>query len=99
MTPAQRATASAVAHAMMAPGGHIIAQWPEDVFNPRPGRREEVRHPSLPDGTQGEVTITITADCGQDAPLHMIRDVETRIAGSTRHVQEDWTLEPAKDHP
>jgi hypothetical protein len=99
MTPAQRAAASAVAHAMMAPGGHVITQWPEDVFNPRPGRREEVLHPSLPDGTQGEVVVAITGDCGKDAPLHLTRDVVTSIAGSSRHVQEDWTLEPARAHP
>lgn len=99
MTPAQRATANAVAHAMMAPGGHVITQWPEDVFNPTPGRREELLHPALPDGTQGEVVVAITGECGRDAPLHLTRDVVTRIGGTSRHVREDWTLGPAVAHP
>lgn len=99
MTPSQRATANTVAHAMIAPGGHVITQWPGDVFNPMPGRREDVLHPSLPDGTQGEVVVAITGECGKDIPLHLTRDVVTRIGGTSRHVQEDWTLGPATAHP
>jgi hypothetical protein len=95
MTPAERSTAHAVAHAMLAPGGHVITQWPDDVFNPAPGKREEVLHPALPDGTQGEVMITIAGACGKGGAVHLDRDVVTRIGESARHTHESWALEPA----
>jgi hypothetical protein len=102
MTPAQRATARAVSHAMLAPGANVPTPWPVDLFSAPPGTQEMVSHPALPDGTQGDVTMTLTAGhspCARGGPARrqMQRDVVTRLGGTTRHTREVWTIEPESE--
>lgn len=108
LTPAQRSTAEAVSHAMLSAGANAATPWPADLFDAAPGSREELLHPTLPDGTQGDVRITTAAshpDCAGEAfpaMRQMQRDVTTRLGGTSRHTREIWTITPepapAKDH-
>lgn len=105
LTPAQRASLKAVSHAMLAPGAAVATPWPADLFDAPPGTRQDSTHPSLPDGTQGDVTVTITAthaDCGRaawPATRQTQREVMTTLGGKTRHTLEVWTLEAAPAAP
>ena len=70
------------------------SQWPADVFNPAPGKRDEARVIALPGGSEGHVTIEIASQganrAGQVALLERI--VTTDLAGDTRVTREQWQL-------
>lgn len=70
------------------------SQWPADVFNPLPGKRDESRVVALPGGNEGHVTITIASQGarrgGQLALLERV--VTTDLAGDTRVTREQWQL-------
>ena len=70
------------------------SQWPADVFNPAPGKRDEARVVQLPGGEEGHVTIEIASQ-GPDRAgrLTMLeRVVTTDLAGDTRVTRERWQL-------
>lgn len=70
------------------------SQWPVDVFNPAPGKRDESRMIALPGGREGHVTIEIAAQgadkTGQLALLERV--VTTDLGGDTRMTREQWQL-------
>lgn len=70
--------------------------WPQDLFNPQPGTRTEVRKVPLPQGGEGEVSISIEA---RNDPLHRYlgsidRIVVTRFENTERLAQESWIMRP-----
>jgi hypothetical protein len=70
------------------------SQWPADVFNPAPGKRDEARIIALPGGNEGRVTIEIASQgmnkTGQVALLERV--VTTDLGGDTRVTREQWLL-------
>jgi len=70
------------------------SQWPTDVFNPAPGKRDESRVITLPGGREGLVTIAIATqgadETGQLALLERV--VTTNLGGDTRVTREQWQL-------
>lgn len=70
------------------------SQWPADVFNPLPGKRDEARVIALPGGEEGRVSIEIASQGasrgGQVALLERV--VTTDLAGDTRVTREQWQL-------
>ena len=70
------------------------SQWPADVFNPAPGKRDEARVIALPGGSEGRVTIEIASQganhSGQLALLERV--VTTDLGGDTRVTREQWQL-------
>ena len=70
------------------------SQWPADVFNPAPGKRDEARVIALPGGEEGHVTIEIASQsanrAGQVALLERV--VTTDLAGDIRVTREQWQL-------
>lgn len=70
------------------------SQWPADVFNPLPGKREEARVIALPGGEEGHVSIEIASQganrTGQVVLLERV--VTTDLAGDTRVTREQWQL-------
>ena len=73
------------------------SQWPADVFNPVPGKRDEARVIALPGGSEGHVTIEIASQganrAGQLALLERV--VTTDLGGDTRVTREQWQLSKA----
>ena len=73
------------------------SQWPADVFNPAPRKRDEARVIALPGGNEGRVTIEIASQganhAGQVALLERV--VTTDLAGDTRMTREQWQLSKA----
>ncbi|MEO6716434.1 MAG: hypothetical protein ABIM50_04195 [Novosphingobium sp.] len=70
------------------------SQWPADVFNPAPGKRDEARTIALPGGSEGSVTIEIaTQGANRTGQLALLeRVVTTDLAGDTRVTREQWQL-------
>ena len=70
------------------------SQWPADVFNPVPGRRNEARVIALPGGSEGRVTIGIASQgVRQDGQLALLeRVVTTDLDGDIRVTREQWQL-------
>ena len=68
--------------------------WPEDLFNPAPGQRQQVQTIPLPNGAQGHVSVEIEAQT--DGPSGLLasfaRTVTTELGGDARVTQEIWTL-------
>ena len=75
------------------------SQWPADVFNPAPGKRDKARTIALPGGSEGHVTIEIASQrasrTGQLALLERV--VTTDLAGDTRVTREQWELSRTPD--
>jgi hypothetical protein len=69
-------------------------QWPADLFTGASGERQERRAIALPDGEQGEVTVSIRAEGPIEGGLSssMVRTVTTVMAGSTRVSSEAWNI-------
>lgn len=68
--------------------------WPQGLFNPGTAA-ETIKHEvKLPDGSLGQVTVTIRA--AQSNPGHMPewmeRTITTRLAGTERSTREVWTF-------
>ncbi len=72
----------------------VHTAWPEDLFNPAPGAREETRMIPLPNGARG--TVKINVDVSKHGPSGILgtftRRVTTDLDGSNRITEESWTL-------
>jgi hypothetical protein len=68
--------------------------WPEDLFHPAPGKREETRSVPLPNGARGTVRVSIDALTGETSGLlgSLVRKVTTDFDGDSRITEETWTL-------
>lgn len=70
------------------------SQWPDDVFRPALGRRNESRKVTLPDGGEGQVVIEIEGQAagprGQIAAVDRI--VTTNLGGDQRMTRERWQI-------
>ena len=68
--------------------------WPVDLFNPASNSRHEVRRVPLPDGSAGEIDVSINVDRADAAqlPQQFERTVVTRLDGSERSSREVWTI-------
>jgi len=70
------------------------SQWPEDVFHPALGVREESRSVDLPGGQTGRVTVAISGHGrnGPDGIAGIERIVTTDLGGDLRVTREAWEL-------
>jgi len=94
LAPAQRQEGSAMLDRIAAQGA--VSAWPADLFNPASAASEERRRIVLPDGSEGEVQVTVKVLDGrnQGLPQAVERTVTTVLAGTTRTSREQWTLAP-----
>lgn len=72
----------------------VRTAWPEDLFNPAPGQREETQTVPLPNGARGTVRVSIDASARGGSGLldSLVRRVTTDLEGSGRVTEETWTL-------
>jgi hypothetical protein len=72
----------------------VRTAWPEDLFHPSPGLREEIRTVPLPNGARGTVRVTINASAHGGTGLlgSFVRRVTTDLEGDSRVTEETWTL-------
>ncbi|MFM5950410.1 MAG: hypothetical protein ACKOPM_14495 [Novosphingobium sp.] len=72
----------------------VPSSWPRFLFNPGIGPRVDTRKVPLPDGSQGEVEIKVSAEGLMPGGMaHKVeRVVTTRLEGTTRVSREVWTL-------
>lgn len=82
-------------------GQGALAAWPVDLFNPASGERHERRRIALPDGQEGEVTVSVKSVEPQrlGLPRSVERTVTTVLAGTSRTSREQWTLAPINGSP
>lgn len=68
--------------------------WPQDLFNPQPGKRSDTQTIPLPGGKTGQVVITIDASRSKGAGIlgSLNRQVTTRLGGTDRVTHETWVL-------
>ena len=76
----------------------IRTAWPEDLFHPVPGLREESRTVPLPNGARGTVNVRIDASThgGSGVLGSFVRRVTTDLEGDSRITEETWTLSSAR---
>lgn len=75
--------------------GSGAAPWPSDLFNPAQPEWREQRRIALPDGSEGEITVTVAAH-GQSSgglPSSVERTVVTELGGTRKVSREQWTIE------
>jgi len=72
----------------------VRTAWPEDLFHPMPGVREETRTVPLPNGARGTVRVSIDASTRGVSGLlgSLVRRVTTNLEGDSRITEETWTL-------
>lgn len=72
----------------------VRTAWPEDLFNPAPGTREETRMIPLPNGARGTVRINVNVSMQRATGIleRFTRRVTTDLDGSNRITEESWTL-------
>ncbi|MFM5948898.1 MAG: hypothetical protein ACKOPM_06675 [Novosphingobium sp.] len=70
------------------------SSWPRFLFNPGMGPRVDTRKVPLPDGSQGEVEVKVSAEGLMPGGMaHKVeRVITTRLEGTTRVSREVWTL-------
>lgn len=97
LSPAEREQAKGFVKQVLAQGG-ALASWPEDLFHPLPGEHSVTRQLGLPDGTDGSVTVSTSAQVTPRGGLldRVDRVVETRIGENRRIVQESWSIRPVQ---
>ncbi|MES2493847.1 MAG: hypothetical protein V4579_11285 [Pseudomonadota bacterium] len=89
----EQAAALAMAAKLQAQARAAGGTWPADLFRPSSGQSRASRDLSLPDGSSGRVTVTITASKGTAGTLEQLRrDVVTELDGTERLSTETWTL-------
>lgn len=94
MAQAERAEAIGFVNQVVQQGA--ASAWPRDLFNPAPGNRTEVRRIALPQGGEGEVSVSVAAQ-SDPAQRHLTafdRVVVTRLDGTERSSRESWTMQP-----
>jgi hypothetical protein len=74
--------------------GASPSAWPRFLFNPGAGERVDTRKVPLPDGSQGEVEVRVSAEGLMPGGMaHKVeRVITTRLEGTTRVSREVWTL-------
>ena len=72
----------------------VRTAWPEDLFSPAPGSREETQTVPLPNGGRGTVRVNIDARTHSASGLlgSFFRRVTTDLEGDSRITEETWTL-------
>jgi len=72
----------------------VRTAWPEDLFHPAPGKREETRTVPLPNGARGTVRVSIDASTHGASGLlgSLVRRVTSDLDGDSRITEETWTL-------
>ncbi|MCX7864725.1 MAG: hypothetical protein N2423_06805 [Novosphingobium sp.] len=92
LTPFDRSQAEGFARAFEQKSVHTA--WPDDLFHPRPGKREETQTIPLPNGARGTVRISVEARTAGASSLlgSFIRRVTTDLDGDSRVTEEIWTL-------
>jgi hypothetical protein len=77
----------------------VRTAWPEDLFRPVPGRREETQVIPLPNGARGTVRVIIDASTRGPTGLlsTFVRRVTTDLEGQSRITEETWTLAAKKE--
>lgn len=81
--------------------GAGAAAWPADLFNPvRPESREH-RRITLPDGSQGDISVTVAAHgrLGGGLPHSVERTVVSELEGTRKVSREQWTIATGSDSP
>ena len=113
ITAARAVVGGAIAKAPLASGEHAVAadmvkrivassesgggKWPADLFRPTAGRRSESQSMSLPDGSEGRITVVVEAQGSGDGLLEQFaRSVVTEQAGSRRETRELFKLARAR---
>lgn len=94
LSPTDQAEALSFVRQVAQQGGNVA--WPSDLFNPFPGNRTETRRVPLPQGGEGEISISIDAQA--DPVQHYLRSIDrvviTRLGDSERLSRESWTMTP-----
>lgn len=70
--------------------------WPDDLFQPSPGRRQETRTIPLPNGVSGRVSVITDAEVLGNSGLlaSLSRVVTSQLEDATQVTEELWTLSP-----
>lgn len=92
LAPFDRSQASAFARSFERQS--VRTAWPEDLFHPAPGAREETRTIPLPNGARGTVRVKVNVRTHEASGLlgSFVRKVTTDLDGSSRITEETWTL-------
>lgn len=74
--------------------GAAHSQWPDDVFRPAVGKRNETRKLALPDGVEGLVLLEIEGQgAGPQGQIAAVdRIVTTDLGGDKRVTRERWQI-------
>ena len=77
-------------------GDRWLTLWPSDLFFPIPHNNTVRKDVTLPDGTQGVVTMRESASARDGSGLlkHYLREATTSTATMARKGSESWTLTP-----
>ncbi len=96
LAPAQQQESALFLKQVAAHG--TLAAWPVDLFNPASAERSERRRIALPDGQEGEVSVSIKVLGAHQAglPRAVERTVVTVLAGTSRTSREQWALTPVE---
>jgi len=73
-----------------------ITSWPLELFRPHAGTTTRTRNFTLPDGSVGEVTVTMIADTHGSTLSTLERVITTRTGRETRVNAEQWRLMAAR---
>ncbi len=76
----------------------LVSHLPPDLFAPAGEQSSATRRFVLPGGDEGEVSVTYRAEADPATGLMRtaLREVVTRVEGTSRRTVENWTLAP---HP
>ena len=70
--------------------------WPLDLFNPREPSRIDRREVTLPDGSSGLLTVTLSVEPSRigGLPAKVSREILSDLGGTRRVSREEWTFAP-----
>lgn len=92
LSPVDQRTGEAFLADIAARGGAV--PWPTDLFNPRAPSRTDQREVTLPDGSMGKLTMTLSAELAQGGglPSKVSREVVSEFNGTRRVSREEWAF-------
>ena len=94
VTGGDRADLDTFVRAVQNAGEHLVSLPPDDLFAPADPVARAEQALTLPDGEQGTIRVTFTAQSDPTTGLmrQARREIVTTIAADSRRTREDWTL-------